>query len=635
MIYNIQQDGVYFNESYQDFQGGRQIYTRFQNVRKRNRKYFVYNLSGQVVRQKSTGQIQIIQVHRFDSDLLTFYFDMYGRMSFMIVRNMPEIKLYNYLAMNDLKPRFRLFHMVLFQVLIFFGFFVVYQDTEDVVVQIGYTKALERKIHFLFPKYIRQKFVGKKGKIPILFQFGYCTIQKKQLSDLYVQTSEINVPLYLKTTINQTPYSYHLKYSGKENYNRGHYLFATRDFKLTKKGCMFIRKSVYGQIVLVHTTKLSWMIKFAEKCAYICAKVQIQNKKYDIYFEKFCHGANESGFYMFQYAMKQKDNTAYYVLSKTASNYQELKKQYGSRILKKNSFSAFYHIFRAQKLISSDLPTHIQRRLYDNSKLLKQVIYTCQHKIFLQHGVSLATNLFARGYYNKRVPIAPNYIVVSSERERQLFLKHSLYRANELWHTGVPNLDFYARPETKSVKDEITFLLTWRPWDLHGVKDGNSYINRYFQFLSQVQEHPFYNGKKVNLILHPKAKTMLETTYPKQFQLFSHMIYDGDIYPVLMRSKVVVSDYSSVVFYAFAGGSNIVFFWGDKQEAEKYYGSQNFLQAPNAFGEICYKFDELTQYIVHAYNKEQEGEYQTIFQTSVDCLDGLNAQATYKMIQSL
>lgn len=635
MIYNIQQDGVYFNENYQDFRGNRQIYTRFQNIRKRNRKYFVYNLSGQVVTQKQTNQIQIIQVHRFDSDLLVFYLDIYGRMSFIVVKAMPNTKIYDYLAVIDLKPRFRLFHMVIFQTLIFFGFFVVYQDTGDVLAQVGYNKSLERKIHFLFPKHMRQKFVGKKGKLPILFQFGYFTIKKKQLSDLYVQTSEVNVPLYLKTTLNQVPYSYHLKYSGKENYNRRHYLFATRDFKLAKKECMFIRKSVYGQIVLVHTTQLSWWIKFVEKCAYICAKFQIENKKYDIYFEKFCHGANESGFYMFQYAMKQKDEVAYYVLSKTASNYQALKKQYGPRILKKNSFSAFYHIFRARKLISSDLPTHIQRRLYDNSKLIKQVIYTCKQKIFLQHGVSLATNLFARGYYNKRVPIAPNYIVVSSERERQLFLKHSLYRDNELWHTGVPNLDFYTRPKTKAVKDEITFLLTWRPWDLHGVQGENSYITRYFQFFKQVQEHPFYNGKKVNLILHPKAKAMLETMYPKHFKSFSHMIYDGDIYSVLMRSQVVVSDYSSVVFYAFAGGSNIVFFWGDKQEAEKYYGSPNFLQETNAFGEICYTADNLTQYIVHAYNKNQDEKYQAIFQTNVDCLDGSNAQATYKMIQSV
>ncbi|PTJ73948.1 CDP-glycerol--glycerophosphate glycerophosphotransferase, partial [Mammaliicoccus sciuri] len=140
------------------------------------------------------------------------------------------------------------------------------------------------------------------------------------------------------------------------------------------------------------------------------------------------------------------------------------------------SFISFYVIFKAINFVSSELVTHLQRRLYDSSQLLKKKILSKNNKVFLQHGPSLATNVFERGYFNKKVPICPNYIVTNSKLESDYFKKYPKFNDDELIELGIPNLDLYVN-EQENKKEQITFMLTWRPWDITGKIEENSYID--------------------------------------------------------------------------------------------------------------------------------------------------------------
>src|SRR5699024_10454761 len=162
--------------------------------------------------------------------------------------------------------------------------------------------------------------------------------------------------------------------------------------------------------------------------------------------EKFAMNAGESAFELFKKSKEEKDNLSKYILNKNNVDFDKLQNQFGkNNILAHNSFKSFYVIFKARSFVSSDLVTHLQRRLYDNSQILKKKILSNNKKVFLQHGPSLATNVFERGYFNKKVPICPNYIVTNSSLESQYFMKYPKFNKNELIELGIPNLDLYVK----------------------------------------------------------------------------------------------------------------------------------------------------------------------------------------------
>ena len=474
------------------------------------------------------------------------------------------------------------------------------------------------------------------NKIFLPIHFFWCKIPYKSLYSQYLENSEVNIPVFIKVINENYNYYYNLKNRTKDKYTKDkkHYIFNSFSHRIKKTDNeMFVRKSITGQFVIVITSSLRKIIPFIEMIAYICSLLSKNKEKYNIYFEKFSEGASESAFELFKYAV-EKDVNAIYILDRSNERYQSLKALYPTQVFAKNSFGAFYRIFLANSFISSDLISHIQRRLYDNDTLIKRKILSNKNKIFLQHGVCLATNVFERGYYNTKVPIAPDYIIVNSKFEKKMFLKYTNYKNEQLIKTGLPNLDLYVKSRKQIKKDEITFLLTWRPWDLTGKIEKGSYLGRYFQFINLINKNDFYKDKKINIILHPKSRIILQEQFSDIYEENKKYFYDGDIKDALLKTKLLISDYSSVTYYGFAGGSNIIFYWEDKEQAEKEYGSPNILQKEIAFGDIVYKFEQLHETIVDNYSSEQKKQYKNRYKNLVECQSGNNTRSTYEYIEN-
>src|SRR5699024_8439371 len=422
-------------------------------------------------------------------------------------------------------------------------------------------------------------------------------------------------------TENNLNYYYQLKMDGYDKYNRNHYIFSTPRHQLIKKGVsLFLRKSITGQLVIVMTDYLPMTVSIKEKIGKFLSLFNISNK--DIYFEKFSKGASESAYEVFKYSIKNNDENSLFILDKNSPDFPEMVKKFGKKkVLAHNSIKSFMNIIKSNRIISSELPKHIFKSLYDNSRLLKKKILSNNKKIFLQHGVSLATNVFERGYYNPKVPISPDYIVTNSKLETKLFKQYTGYNTEQLIETGTPNLDLYVNNNMQ--QNSISFILTWRPWDLTGNIEKDSYLDRYLQFINLIDKSPFLKGKNINIILHPKAKEILEEQFPDIFKIIEPYLYIGNIKNALLESKVVITDYSSVCFYAFAGGSNVIFFWGDKENAEKQYSSQNILQSYNVFGDVTYNMDDYIVILIEDhYNKPQQKHHVSRFKEMVEFTQG-------------
>ena len=128
--------------------------------------------------------------------------------------------------------------------------------------------------------------------------------------------------------------------------------------------------------------------------------------------------------------------------------------------------------------------------------------------------------------------------------EQNLFKIYTDYKPKQLILTGTPNLDLYVKNTEKQT--DITFMLTWRPWDLVGEISSNSYIDRYLHFIKLINKLHF--AENVNVILHPKAREILTEQFPDVLKSIEEYLYEGDIKEALMKSKVLITDYSSICF---------------------------------------------------------------------------------------
>jgi CDP-glycerol glycerophosphotransferase (TagB/SpsB family) len=636
-VYSEESNGsLVLKDGLLDFNGSVNLITK---KRSSNKKYYVYDASGEIISEtrevKDKVTIKEIVYHR--GRQVIFYLDKRMRLSFIVTKKHKRLTEEQIIEKAELAPSQRVWSIPLFNSILFIGILRFrYINIKEYEIALGYDKKYKYPVRYLFSKKLREKNTFNTNKLMLLLHIFFCIVPTKELEKIYIETSSINLPMFLRIHNNTATYYYPFKEKGNEKYNRKHYLFNTFNYKISNSLSVFIRKSVTGQLVFVYSNKLNKMIVLKEAFAYMMVKLFARKNNRIILFEKFCEGASESAYEIFKHARKQNDTMARFVIDSKSDLYPKLLEKYGAKyILKKNTYRSFFNIFKADALISSDLATHIQRRLYDNDRLIKKKILESKNKIFLQHGVALATNVFERGYFNKRVPIAPDYIVTSSKRETRNFLKYANYTQEDIIPTGLPNLDLYIESKEKVKKDEITFMLTWRPWDLTGGQTEGSYVGRYIQFIKMINTDPFYNGKKINVVLHPKAKVILRDQFPDVYMEMESKLYTGDIKEILIKSKVLVSDYSSVTFYAFAGGSNVVFYWEDKEKAEKEYGARNILQQENAFGDIIYDFDQLNASVQRNYNEGQKAAFISKYSLMVERTDGNNTEETYKYIRNI
>ncbi|WP_286191354.1 CDP-glycerol glycerophosphotransferase family protein [Virgibacillus salexigens] len=628
---DLNNGNIQLQNGYCDFSGKSNLKNK-----KNNKKYYLYQNHGiEKVKAENYNSMELIAVEKHGEEQVIFYSDANKNISFIKSKLHKSLNPMQIADKCEKNPMLRTFMFVLFSSLWAFGILRYREYSfKDITISVGYDKTKNYSVHFLFPKRIRNKFSFKTDKLSLLIHLYWVRISLKDLYSHYKETSEINNPMYIKVENENINYYYNFKEKTRDQYNKNHFVFNTLSTKIPNTEVeMYVRKSITGQYVIVVSSRMSKFVVLKEVIAYIFSLFKRNKNKYDIYFEKFAQGASESGYELFKYSITKNQNSIY-ILDKKNVDFDSMKRKYPNNLFAKNSLQSFYHIFLARSFISSDLVTHVQRRLYDNDSLLKKKILNNKYKIFLQHGVSLATNVFERGYYNKKVPIAPDYIIVNSQLEKEFFLKNTSYKSNELIISGLPNLDIYVNSK-EIKKEEITFLLTWRPWDLTGKIEEDSYLYRYLQFISLIENDSYYKDKKINIVLHPKAKIILQEQFTSFFNKNKHHFYEGDIKNALLNSKVLISDYSSVTFMCFSGGTNVIFYWEDKQRSEKEYGAPNILQANNAFGHIVYEFEKLNRVIKANFNAPQSNKHINKFNKMVECTDGNNTKNTFDALNNI
>lgn len=316
-----------------------------------------------------------------------------------------------------------------------------------------------------------------------------------------------------------------------------------------------------------------------ERIAYKNSKSIFKKKLYRqdiaLIYEKRCAAAQDNGYYLFKYCMdkgvNEKGNIkVFYVVDKRTPAYEKIK-QYDKYVLDFMSVEHMEHLLAAKTLISSESRAHAYAWHSKNS-----IVATCiQEKkhVFLGHGI-LALKRLNSSFTAKNMN--SNLVTVSSEREGKIFKNDLGYKEKNIEITGYARFD--ALEDMSENYNEILIMPTHRE-RLFGVEKEvfvkSEYYKRYMELLNSDRFASILERKNLNakFYLHPSIKehTDLFTSNSNRIEIVKY----GEIAldELMMRCKLLISDYSSILWDVLYMKKPALFYQFDREEYMKSWGS--------------------------------------------------------------
>lgn len=338
-------------------------------------------------------------------------------------------------------------------------------------------------------------------------------------------------------------------------------------------------------------------------------------------FEKELMQFEESGARLFEKIAKYPN--VYFVIDKQSPAFPSLRTQYNNQIVEFGSLKYLRLIHTAKYYIGTELPMHLIGLRSPYKSLRLEIMNSAKHKfIFLQHGVTQSLSLAGpeRAIFRKNFIYSPYKVIVSSAREADHFVNVGKYQPEDLWNIGLSTFD---NKQLKESANKISIMLTWRPWDqMKSNINETSYYQALISIVNSIEDK-----QHLQIILHPKATEQLSEIDPL-YQYVSRCSVNA----ALSQTSLFITDYSSAVFDSFYRGSNVIFWWNEKDQCLVNYDNSLLLTEENAFGDIVYHNSELNDVIINNYNVPQKQKYIDKYRLFVEHHDNQN---TERLVQNL
>ncbi len=348
---------------------------------------------------------------------------------------------------------------------------------------------------------------------------------------------------------------------------------------------------------------------------YFANKNELDGQKAWLVFEKYSKTAQDNGLYFFKYAVARRDHV-YYVIEKDSPDLKYLK-GFEDHVVEFMSVSHMKLLLSCEMIIASEGRGHgyAWRRI---SGLFKKSLLEKRY-VFLQHGViglKKLGNTFSKNNKN----FSADKFICSSVSEKEIIKKNYGYAENEMILSGLPRWE-----DLKDVSvnhNEIFMMPTWRNWLEDMPEDEflkTEYFERYHELISSNALNSFLKESNliIRFLLHPKIAHYLTNFASVQSNI---MIADAQCFSIrdlLQRSKILITDYSSVAWDFVYLKKPVVFYQFDQDEYKKYQGAyldfsndmpgivaQNERDLVLSLRSLMNRIDE---------NKQPEELYQTYF----------------------
>ena len=463
-----------------------------------------------------------------------------------------------------------------------------------------------------------------------------------KMQDILQDISEINGNMRMSIEIDGKTIDYRIGIKDKKIKNPRYY-YSPMKPKYIKNYAVHFRRTTRGNLVLVkrlkepieNTFKFRFMeSKVVSGFLYALSKIliKIRRKKINLYYEKFSSKAEEGAYDLFLLVRDSSKQTKnYFIIDKDSEDYQKIKNQ--KNVVKKYSLKYYWLVFNASNFISTEAPIHLNILRSNNTALRRS---TCDKKfIFLQHGVTYMKCQGDGSTFAKNKEGEASYIIVGSEKEKDAVVDMLQLNEEQVLNTGLPifsKIDFKHINENSD--DIVTVMLTWKPYEeqLYSFEESTYYKNtvEIYNMLTK-----YIDKEKIVIIPHPKVFDLLTSTDMKD------SVWQGKISEILEKTKMLITDYSSVCYNTFYQGGGVVFYQSDLELYETYNGP--LVPTDDEYiGKRAFDMEQLEGIVKETIinkkidltkirNKKFEDNYATINEFS----DGKNIERIYEKLKEL
>lgn len=451
------------------------------------------------------------------------------------------------------------------------------------------TKTEEEKEVLLCPITIKEK---KKDRL-----IGQC----------YVDFNKVNVrPLYWDVRVvyekDGIEYPTYLNNDSK-TFQRKYFmsLFAKKTMTIKTGEIFYLYQTAGGYIAFQCRAKgeydtLGFRLKerLAAFIYFILKPFWISRNIYLVY-EKFCVMAQDNGYFFFKYCMendveKELGRRIYYIMDPKSPDWEKVAK-YKNRVIPFMSIKHMVYLLASKLLISTDTIDHAYAWRPKDS-ILHQYLDS-KKLVFLQHGVIALKQVHFLYSSDKRGRCS--IFVTSNNMERDIIYDYFGYKMNQIAVTGLCRWDVL-EDKSEGLR-EVLIMPTWRNW-LDEVSDEmfkkSDYYHNYMSFLNSdwLKEYLEKYDLRLNFYLHPKFREYISNFKIEGNRLRLIPFGEEPLNELMMRCKLLVTDYSSVCWDVFYQGKPVIFYQFDAEQYDEAHGSYIDFEK-DLFGDRAVKPEEL------------------------------------------
>lgn len=315
--------------------------------------------------------------------------------------------------------------------------------------------------------------------------------------------------------------------------------------------------------------------------------------------------AQDTGYEFFKFLRQEKKmDDVYYVMdcsSKEFSHVQSL-----GNVVDYKSIEHVKLILIAKKIFSSHHPDYLFP--LKTKKFIKNITAT---RYFLQHGI-LGTKNMTNLYGKNASDFKTDYVFVSSDLEKEIFVKDLNYDSEQIYVTGLSRYDSLFKMDNVQLKSNVILVIpTWRDWILN-TEDllRSDFYKNYKTLLNDLSALAKEKGLLIKFCLHPNFQKFA----PYFKDEFVQIINQGDVkvQTLLQESTLMITDYSSVGFDFSFLEKPVLYFQFDRDEFLNPNGSHLDLEN-DLPGIICKTHEEvLANFIEYLHSDFLVSEDQSL-----------------------
>ncbi len=357
-----------------------------------------------------------------------------------------------------------------------------------------------------------------------------------------------------------------------------------------------------------------------------------KSKKLVLLFEKNSSKYEESASVLFEELINSGYNNAYFIVDKKYEYLDRIPEKYRKNIIYKYSFKHYLYFFKAKTFIGTEAIAHAFDLKTCNILPLYKISRKNLNYVFLQHGVMYMVSLDSesREMFKRKELTGKYRVVVSSKAESDHFTTLGRHLEEDIYISGLPKFD---RNTLNADAEKIVIMPTWRPWEINTAR-ADFAESPYFKMLMKLYDNvPDELKDKVIILPHPLVVNELSKA---SAEVAGKVLLGARYDDVLREARLLITDYSSIAFDAFYRGSNVIFYWEEKDYCMAQYGPSTklMLNEENVYGDFFYNEEGLTESIAFNYSNPQTEEHKKRYSRLVDYHDGKNTQRLIEFLKN-